>query len=148
MLGGLLVMLPRAGVALSCRASAFAPTKAGIRSPAAVRMLSFGAPPSYDIADVLEEIKAGDAQLIDVRERHEWAAGHLQHAHLAPLSELQQGILAAAVDQDAKLYVHCAAGVRVHAAAPLMRSLGCGEVVPLREGFASLLELGMPIASD
>lgn len=117
-------------------------------NPSAVRMLSFAPPPAYDIADVLDEVKAGEAQLIDVRERHEWAAGHLEDAHLAPLSELQQGILAAAVDQDAKLYVHCAAGVRVHAAAPLLRSLGCGEVIPLQEGFASLLQLGMPMAKE
>ena len=109
----------------------------------APRMLSTGA---YDIRDAMDDVKAGRAQLVDCREPHEWAAGHLLHAKLAPLSVLQQGILPDGIEPDEKkIYLYCAAGVRVHHAAPLMRGLGCAGVVPLQEGFNSLLKLGMPL---
>jgi rhodanese-related sulfurtransferase len=108
---------------------------------AAPRMLSTGA---YNIKDVMEDVKDGRAQLVDCREPHEWMAGHLLHAKLAPLSVLQQGILPDGIEPDEKIYLHCAAGVRVHHAAPLMRGLGCAGVVPLQEGFNTLLKLGMP----
>ncbi|KAJ1634201.1 Rhodanese-like domain-containing protein [Pavlovales sp. CCMP2436] len=107
---------------------------------AAMRMSS-----SYNIRDVLDDVKEGKAQLIDCREPYEWEAGHLLLAKPAPLSVLQQGILPGDISPDEKIYIHCAAGVRVHAAAPLMRQLGCESVVPLQEGFASLLNLGLAL---
>lgn len=111
---------------------------------AAMRMSS-SAETGYDIRAVMSDVLDGRAQLIDCREPHEWAAGHLVHAKPAPLSVLQQGMLPPGIEPSEKIYVHCAAGVRVHAAAPLMRQLGCEAVVPLQEGFASLLQLGMPL---
>ena len=88
-----------------------------------------------------EELESGEAQLFDVREPNEAAAGMLRDAVLVPLSELQQGVKP---DQDpTKLtYVHCAAGIRVHYAAPILEKLGFERVVPLQEGYASLLDYG------
>jgi len=45
-----------------------------------------------------------------------------------------------------KTYVHCAAGVRVHAAAPILEALGFERVIPLQEGFATLANLGFDLA--
>jgi rhodanese-related sulfurtransferase len=39
--------------------------------------------------------------------------------------------------------LHCAAGVRVHAAAPILESMGFKRVVPLQEGFGLLVHLGV-----
>jgi rhodanese-related sulfurtransferase len=122
----------------------------GVRRPLASTFarISSSAGEGYCIREVMEDVVDGRAQLIDCRELHEWQAGHLVHAKLAPLSVLQQGILPDGIEPDEKIYLHCAAGVRVHAASPLLRQLGCQSVVPLREGFASLLQLGMPLDTE
>jgi rhodanese-related sulfurtransferase len=93
------------------------------------------------IEDLKEDLESGEAQLFDVREPNEAAQGMLSEAQLVPLSELQRGVTP---EQDpTKLtYVHCAAGIRVHYAAPILESMGFERVVPLQEGFASLVQLG------
>ena len=113
-----------------------------------------------------EELASGEAQLFDVREPQETAAGRLRAAFCVPLSELREGKLPADLDASkaralshfmaahslalnrrthpAQLtYLHCAAGVRVHAAAPILESMGFKRVVPLQEGFGLLVHLGV-----
>lgn len=85
------------------------------------------------------------AQLFDVREEDEAAAGKLAAAELVPLSQLQQGTPPPMpLSRDKLTYVHCAAGVRVHYAAPILQLMGFERVVPLQEGFATLRALGLP----
>ena len=88
-----------------------------------------------------EELESGEAQLFDVREPQEWASGHLKLAKLVPLSELMEGEVPK-YDRTLLTYVHCAAGVRVHNAAPVLEAMGFERVVPLPEGFATLAGLG------
>jgi len=88
-----------------------------------------------------EELESGEAQLFDVREPQEWASGHLKLAKLVPLSELMEGEVPK-YDRSLLTYVHCAAGVRVHNAAPVLEAMGFERVVPLPEGFATLAGLG------
>ena len=88
-----------------------------------------------------EELESGEAQLFDVREPEEWAAGHLTQAKLVPLSELLEGQVPQ-YERTTLTYVHCAAGVRVHRAAPTLEAMGFERVVPLSEGFATLASLG------
>ena len=82
-------------------------------------------------------------QLFDVRGPGETAMGMLADAQPVPLSELQQG-LKPPFDNTKLTYVHCAAGIRVHYAAPILESMGFERVVPLQEGYAALLQLGFP----
>ena len=89
-----------------------------------------------------DELEAGSAQLLDVREFNEWQEGHLKQAVFAPLSELEAGDEPEGVDLDKKTYLHCRSGQRVHMAAPLLEDLGIDEVIPLDEGFAQLLDEG------
>lgn len=93
------------------------------------------------LEDLKEELATGEAQLFDVREPNEAAQGMLSQAQLVPLSELQEGVKP---NQDpTKLtYVHCAAGIRVHYAAPILEQMGFERVVPLQEGYASLRNYG------
>mgnify|MGYP003310669759 FL=1 len=85
----------------------------------------------------------GDALLLDVREPHEWAAAHFATATHAPLSALQQGACPKeALDATKRLYLHCAAGIRVHPAKACLEQLGCDDVVALQEGISELYELG------
>ena len=88
-----------------------------------------------------DELESGEAQLFDVREPNEWAAGHLVDAKHVPLSDLAEGY-APPHDKALITYLHCAAGVRVHPAAGALQSMGFERVVPLPEGFATLAQWG------
>ena len=59
------------------------------------------------------------------------------------LSALQQGACPKeALDATKRLYLHCAAGIRVHPAKACLEQLGCDDVVALQEGISELYELG------
>ena len=64
---------------------------------------------SISPAEVSNELKKG-TQLIDVRETHEYAAGHIPSAENFPLSTL--GADFSKLDKDQKYYVICQAGGR------------------------------------
>lgn len=98
---------------------------------------------AYDIDEVREEIEAGTAQLLDVREQNEWDMGHLSDAKLVPLSQLQHGIEPTDFDQSKKTYLHCRSGQRVYAAAPILKAMGFEDVTPLDEGFEELVANGV-----
>lgn len=95
------------------------------------------------ITTVVEELKAGEAQLFDVREKDEWNAGHLVLAELVPLSGLQAGVVPEQYDLSKKTYLHCRSGVRVYSAAPLLEQMGFKNVIPLDEGFLELVSEGV-----
>lgn len=91
------------------------------------------------IENMMREINEGDAQLFDVREHEEWLSGHLVQAELVPLSGLEYGVLPREYDKTKKTYLHCRSGVRVFSAAPLLKSMGFTDVIPLHEGFQDLV---------
>ena len=88
-----------------------------------------------------DEVAAGKAQLFDVRELHEWEAGHLKDAHLVPLSQLKDGAVPAGVHKDTHAYIHCRSGGRVKTAGPLLEKMGF-SVTQLSEGYAELVDQG------
>ena len=60
-------------------------------------------------------IDTGDAVVVDVREEHEYAAGHIAGATLIPLSRFDPALLPAS--EGKRLVLHCASGIRCgHAA--------------------------------
>lgn len=96
------------------------------------------------IQTMLEEIKNGTAQLLDVREQDEWDAGHLKLAKLVPLSGLRvMEEPEEEISRELKTYIHCRSGARVQVAAPILNDLGFDDVIPLSEGFAELVTLGL-----
>jgi len=134
-------------LAISSCAAASALRAAPLRlAPGAQRRTLCQFIPLPDHLQVLqEELTTDEAQLFDVREEHEAARGKLCQARLVPLSRLQDGWMPPH-DRTVKTYVHCAAGVRVHAAAPILEALGFERVIPLQEGFATLANLGFDLA--
>lgn len=91
------------------------------------------------------------AVLIDVREKSEWDAGHLQGAQLLPLSSLKDDPLpkdvAKLLPKDKVAYLHCAAGGRCLKAAKILRKAGY-DVRPLKAGYKDLLKDGFPKAEE
>ena len=94
-----------------------------------------------------------DVVLLDVREDHEWAMGHLPGAILVPLRQLDlqadsggprpNADLTAATERPVVAY--CATGARSILAADLLQKLGYRDVVSMRGGIMGWAREGLPI---
>ena len=97
------------------------------------------------LATIKENVKAGKAVIVDVREESEWKAGHLAGAIHLPQSKLQvDGELAELVkqlDKSKVIYTHCKAGGRALRCAEILRKQGF-DVRPLKPGFEELVKEG------
>lgn len=76
--------------------------------------------------------KAGEYQLLDVRQPKEYEAGHLAGAELIPLKELPERL--AGLEKDKPVLVYCAVGGRSKAAAQLLAGQDFVEVYNLAGG--------------
>ena len=137
----MLAAAPRVLATVALAARGAVPRPVALASMARTRSICATAVLPLHLEDMREELASGEAQLFDVREPNEAEAGMLRDAELVPLSGLQQGYTPKQ-DKTKLTYVHCAAGIRVHYAAPILEKLGFERVVPLQEGFATLLQLG------
>lgn len=108
-----------------------------------------------DVAGAVEEIDATAVSpeeldgwlVIDVREDHEYADGHLPDAMSLPRSRLemmamQSDALEAAADKPALVY--CATGKRSLFAAQTLKELGVKRPVSMKGGFKAWSEVGNP----
>ncbi len=102
---------------------------------------------------ILGRVSGKTAVLLDVREKHEWDAGHLRHAVFLPLSDLKEAAenpevqeLLSKLSKDRIVYCHCKGGGRVLTATPILKSLGY-DVRPLKAGYDTLLEAGFEKAT-
>ncbi len=105
---------------------------------------------------ILEQVKKGEAVLVDVREQREWDAGHLKDAVFIPLSSLQEwtrdgmskqekAALAKLLPEGKAVYCHCRSGGRALTAAEAFARLG-HQVKPLKPGINALAKAGFPVA--
>lgn len=69
-----------------------------------------------------EALADGSAQVIDVREPHEWDAGHIDGMRHVPVGQLQAE--AASIDQDTPVVFSCKTGGRSTMAAQAFRAAG------------------------
>ncbi len=93
---------------------------------------------------MLSEIKKGQAQLFDVREKSEWDAGHLKIAKLMPLSGLKKDKLSlGSYNKNKTTYIHCRSGNRCLMAAPLLEEKGFKKIVCLELGYELLKDEGL-----
>jgi hydroxyacylglutathione hydrolase/adenylyltransferase/sulfurtransferase len=89
-----------------------------------------------------DELARGGAQMIDVREPHEFEAGHLPGARPVPLGELTAA--APTIDRDTPVVFVCLSGGRSTMAAQAFRAAGY-EAYSLDGGTREWYELGLPI---
>jgi rhodanese-related sulfurtransferase len=101
-----------------------------------------------DYQDILQELRSGKAELIDIRERNEWEQAHFKCARHVPLSDLAKGIgveiLKDIRKANKKIYIHCRSGNRARKAQQILAQYGCKEfhVIPItmmkmiEEGFS------------
>ncbi len=93
--------------------------------------------------DARELLDKGHVDVVDVREPHEWATGHLPGARLVPLGQLRADPRGARLGADV-LFV-CAKGGRSRSAAELALAHGVTNAYSLEGGTAAWRAEGWPL---
>jgi rhodanese-related sulfurtransferase/transcriptional regulator with XRE-family HTH domain len=88
-------------------------------------------------------IDAGDLDVVDVREPHEWATGHVPGARLVPLGRLREDPDAARL--GARVLFVCERGGRSLRAAEVAEARGVPEILSLDGGTLAWREAGLPV---
>lgn len=100
------------------------------------------------LATIKENVEKGKAVLVDVREKKEWDAGHVEGAIFLPLSAVKDGLSKeelATLPKDKILYVHCVVGKRALTAGNAIEKQGY-TVRPIKPGYKELIQAGLPKA--
>jgi glyoxylase-like metal-dependent hydrolase (beta-lactamase superfamily II)/rhodanese-related sulfurtransferase len=104
---------------------------------------------SLDLPALAAALALQSVSLVDVRERSEWRAAHVQGSTHLPLARLGDGRGLSRPSSSATVAVACAAGARAAFAASLLRRGGWHDVVRVSGGgIAGLAEHGVPLLSE
>lgn len=100
------------------------------------------------IEDFLQKQKRGDKfVLLDVREDHEWQAGHLPGAVHLGRGILERDIEKLYPDYASELVLYCGGGYRSALAADSLQRMGYQNILSMAGGFRGWKEKGLPITS-
>ena len=105
-------------------------------------LLSSLFPPSTSAPEAHEVVQRREAVLLDVRERHEWKAGHAPGSKNIPLSSLASRTGELAVDR--RYIAGCRSGSRSRSATAQLRSAGL-DAVNLKGGMHGWQRAGLPL---
>lgn len=83
-------------------------------------------------ADAIELSRRG-YRVIDVREPHEWNAGHIDGATLIPLADLPARFGEEVPDRDTRILLHCRSGARSGRAAAYLAQAGYTNLVNMAD---------------
>jgi NADPH-dependent 2,4-dienoyl-CoA reductase/sulfur reductase-like enzyme/rhodanese-related sulfurtransferase len=85
--------------------------------------------------------------ILDVRNRNEYAEGHIAGSHNVPLDELRFSL--EAVPRGKRIHLHCLSGFRSHLALRILKGNGYDDVVNVTGGFKAIrAEGGFDIQSE
>jgi molybdopterin/thiamine biosynthesis adenylyltransferase/rhodanese-related sulfurtransferase len=97
-----------------------------------------------DVSRARELLAEADAAVVDVRERDEWAEGHIPGAVHIPRGSLESRIEGVVPDRSKTVVVYCGSGSRSAFAAKTLEELGYGNVLSLAGGFTDWKRNGLP----
>lgn len=95
----------------------------------------------------VDELRARPAavHVIDVREDHEWQAGHVPGARHLSKGIIERDIEAQVPDAGAEIYLYCGGGFRSILAADALRRMGYRDVASVAGGWRAWREAGHPV---
>ena len=103
----------------------------------------------FTIEEYRMRIAAGEKWvLLDVREDHEWAEGHLPGAAHLGRGIIERDIERTFPDKNTPLVLQCGGGFRSALAADNLQKMGYKNVVSLDGGYRGWVERGLPIEKD
>lgn len=98
------------------------------------------------IADVKEMLDEGQAfHLVDVREDHEWAKGHLPKARHIGKGVIERDIETLIPDHGATIVCYCGGGFRSAMVADNLQKMGYTRVWSMDGGWRDWTEAGLPV---
>lgn len=101
------------------------------------------------VADVRARQQAGESFLLfDVREDHEWAAGHLPGAKHLGKGIIERDIEATVPDPSTEIVLYCGGGYRSALAADALQKMGYTNVISMDGGFRGWKDAGYPVVTE
>ena len=97
-----------------------------------------------DIDEAQDRVKS-DGVLIDVREDHEYAAGHAAGAVHLGRGIIERDIIQKYPDKDQNIVLYCGGGYRSALAADSLQKMGYNRVFSLDGGWKAWQESGAPV---
>ena len=99
-----------------------------------------------DVEQTREHLDANPAaRLIDVREDHEWQAGHAAGASHMGRGIIERDIEAAIPDKETELILYCGGGYRSALACDNLQRIGYRNVYSMDGGWTAWKESGAPV---
>ncbi|HYG79470.1 MAG TPA: rhodanese-like domain-containing protein [Pyrinomonadaceae bacterium] len=101
------------------------------------------------VEETLERLEADEgARLIDVREDHEWEAGHAAGAIHLGKGVIERDIERLIPDQSTELILYCGGGYRSALAADTLQRMGYYDVSSMAGGWRAWKEAGAPVEGE
>jgi rhodanese-related sulfurtransferase len=98
------------------------------------------------VDDVRQRQRAGESfELVDVREDHEWAKGHLPGARHLGRGILERDVEKAIPDLDRNIVLYCGGGFRSALAADMLQKMGYTRVASMDGGWRGWTTAGHPV---
>lgn len=99
------------------------------------------------VEDVKKRLDAGEPfALVDVREDHEYAAGHIPGAVHIGKGVIERDIEAKVPDPSTPLVLYCGGGFRSALAADALQKMGYTNVISMDGGWRDWNGKGLPVA--
>lgn len=125
------------------------PAKQVVNGSSATKSPAGGIPVLVEADQFELEMKANNAQLVDVRTPGEWNTGHLPGAMLADISDFDAfRQIASELDNSRPVLVYCAVGGRSKQAAAWLSDNGYNMVYDLKGGINAWRSAGKTIVKD
>jgi len=102
-----------------------------------------------DVADVNRRLASGERfLLVDVREDHEWARGHLPGAVHLGRGIIERDVETRVPDTSTKMVLYCGGGFRSALVADNLQKMGYRNVESMDGGWRGWTEAGLPTEKD
>jgi rhodanese-related sulfurtransferase len=97
------------------------------------------------VEETRRKLETGKAQVIDVREESEWAAGHARGAQHLGKGVIERDIETRVPDKNAEIILYCGGGFRSTLSADALQKMGYRNVTSMAGGWRAWQEAGAPI---
>ena len=102
-----------------------------------------------NVKQTLEHLDANpEARLIDVREDHEWQAGHAARAEHLGRGIIERDIEGVIPDKQTELILYCGGGYRSALACDNLQRLGYTNIYSLDGGWTAWKDSGAPTTTE
>jgi len=113
-----------------------------------VNRLFAGSVPQVGAIEAVQLINRRDALVLDVRDKKEFAAGHIPNARNIPLAELDGRLREIEKFKSHPVVINCQPGMRPAAVFGALKKDGFGEVFMLRDGIRGWAEANLPVTKQ